>query len=92
MDGAGRRTARQEAGRPREKQPARAMDGPAGVKWRGQDSNNPVFSRGKPAVANSSGAYSGALPANLKHVIDNWGLLTEDDRRRIRAIVDGRLA
>lgn len=32
MDGAPRRTARLEAERPRKKQPAGAMDGPAGVK------------------------------------------------------------
>ena len=39
MDAAPRRAARLEAGRPRKKKPAGAMDGPAGVKWRGQDSN-----------------------------------------------------
>jgi len=50
------------------------------------------FSPGNTAFSDPGGAYSGALPTNLKHVVDNWGLLTEDDRRRIRAIVDGRLA
>jgi len=25
-------------------------------------------------------------------MIEAWGLLTDDDRRRIRAIIDGRLA
>jgi len=44
------------------------------------------------AISDPGGAYSGALPANLKHVVENWGSLTEDDRRRIQAIVDGRLA
>jgi len=37
-------------------------------------------------------AKSDVVPADLKHVIEAWGLLTADDRRRIRAIVDGRLA
>jgi len=68
------------------------MDGPPGVKWRGQEVNNPTIPRGKPAITEGNGAQSGALPANLKHVVDNWESLTEDDRRRIRAIVDGRLA
>jgi len=52
----------------------------------------PRSSPGNTAISDPGGAKSGALPANLKHVVDNWGLLTEDDRRRIRAIVDGRLA
>jgi propionate CoA-transferase len=47
---------------------------------------------GNTAIFDPGGAKSGALPANLKHVVDNWGSLTEDDRRRIRAIVDGRLS
>ena len=50
------------------------------------------FPPGKTTILNPGGAKSGALPANLKHVVENWGSLTEDDRRRIRAIVDGRLA
>jgi hypothetical protein len=62
------------------------------AKWRGQDSKKPGFTREKPAFTESGGAKSGALPANLKHVVDNWGSLTEEDHRRIRAIVDGRLA
>ncbi len=52
----------------------------------------PRSSPGNTTIPNPGGAKSGALPANLKHVVDNWGSLTEDDRRRIRAIVDGRLA
>jgi len=48
--------------------------------------------QGNTTIPNPGGAQSGALSANLKHVVDNWGSLTEDDRRRIRAIVDGRLA
>ena len=50
------------------------------------------FPPGNTAFSDPGGAYSGALPANLKHVVDNWDSLTEDDCRRIRAIVDGRLA
>jgi hypothetical protein len=52
----------------------------------------PRSSPGNTTISNPGDAQSGALPANLKHVIDNWGLLAEDDRCRIRAIVDGRLA
>ena len=44
------------------------------------------------AISDPGGANSGERPANLKHLVDNWDSLTEDDRRRIRAIVDGRLA
>jgi len=51
-----------------------------------------ISSPGSTVIPNPGGAKSGALPANVKHVVDNWGSLTEDDRRRIRAIVDGQLA
>jgi hypothetical protein len=37
-------------------------------------------------------AKSDVVPADLSRVIEAWGSLTADDRRRIRAIVDGRLA
>ena len=47
---------------------------------------------GNTTIPDPGGAYSGALPANLKHVIEAWGSLTADDRRRVRAIVDGRRA
>jgi hypothetical protein len=43
-------------------------------------------------ISDSGGAKSGALPADLARLIEAWGGLAEDDRRRIRAIVDGRLA
>jgi hypothetical protein len=43
-------------------------------------------------ISDPGGANSGAPPANLTHLVDNWDSLTEDDRRRIRAIIDGRLA
>ena len=39
-----------------------------------------------------SGAESGAVQVALCRVFDSWGSLTADDRRRILAIVDGRLA
>jgi hypothetical protein len=52
----------------------------------------PRFSPGNATISDSGGAYSGALPADLAHVIEAWGSLTADDRRRIRAIVDGRQA
>jgi hypothetical protein len=32
------------------------------------------------------------VPDDLGHVVANWHSLTDDDRRRIRAIIDGRLA
>jgi hypothetical protein len=37
-------------------------------------------------------AKSDVVPADLARLIEAWGSLTEDDRRRIRAIIDGRLA
>lgn len=50
------------------------------------------FSTGKKGQGNPRGAQSGALPDDLGHVVANWPMLTDDDRRRIRAIIDGRLA
>ena len=47
---------------------------------------------GNTTIPDPGGAYSGAHPADLTHVIDNWHSLTDEDRRRVRAIVDGRLA
>lgn len=52
----------------------------------------PRSSPGNTTIPNPGGAESGALPADLAHVIETWGSLTDDDRRRIRAIVDGRRA
>ena len=49
-------------------------------------------SMGEPAIGSGGGADSGALPDDLGHVVANWPALTDDDRRRIRAIIDGRLA
>ena len=51
-----------------------------------------THSPGNTAISDSGGAKSGALPDDLTHVIDNWHSLTDEDRRRVRAIVDGRLA
>ena len=51
-----------------------------------------AYSPKNTTISDSGGAYSGALPADLAHVIEAWGSLTADDRRRIRAIVDGRQA
>ena len=39
-----------------------------------------------------SGAESGAVQVALCRVFDSWGSLTADDRRRILAIIDGRMA
>ena len=50
------------------------------------------FPPGNTTISDPGGAKSGALPADLAHVIDNWHSLTDEDRRRVRAIVDGRLA
>ncbi len=47
---------------------------------------------GNTTIPDPGGAYSGALPADLKHVIKAWGGRTADDRRRIRAIADGQRA
>ena len=50
------------------------------------------FPPGNTTISDSGGAESGALPDDLAHVIEAWGSLTDDDRRRILAIVDGRQA
>ncbi|MCY3015056.1 MAG: hypothetical protein NT171_10250 [Planctomycetota bacterium] len=51
-----------------------------------------AYSPKNTTISDSGGAESGALPDDLAHVIEAWGSLTADDRRRIRAIVDGRQA
>lgn len=51
-----------------------------------------AYSPENTTISDSGSAYSGALPADLAHVIDNWPSLTDEDRRRVRAIVDGRQA
>ena len=47
---------------------------------------------GNTAVGGIARAKSDVIPADLARLIEAWGSLTADDRRRIRAIVDGRLA
>jgi hypothetical protein len=44
------------------------------------------------AVEGIARAKSDVVPADLARLIEAWGSLTDDDRRRIRAIVDGRQA
>jgi hypothetical protein len=46
----------------------------------------------KTRVAAAGGAKSGALDPGLAVVVEHWSRLTDDDRRRISAIVAGRLA
>jgi hypothetical protein len=50
------------------------------------------FPSGNTAFSDPGGAYSGALPDDLGLIAAHWHLLTVDDRRRIRAIVEGRIA
>jgi len=50
------------------------------------------FSPGDTGDGGVARAKSDVVPADLAHVIDNWHSLTDEDRRRVRAIVDGRLA
>ncbi|MEN9667282.1 MAG: hypothetical protein RLZZ326_3645 [Planctomycetota bacterium] len=47
---------------------------------------------GNTAVGGIARAKSDVVSADLARLIEAWGGLTADDRRRIRAIVDGRLA
>ena len=50
------------------------------------------FPPGKTGGGGVARAKSDVVPADLAHVIDNWPSLTDDDRRRIRAIIEGRQA
>lgn len=52
----------------------------------------PADSSGDTPIQTPGGAQSGALEAGLAVVVENWSRLTDDDRRRISAIVAGRLA
>ena len=52
----------------------------------------PAESSGKTRVAAQGGAKTGALEPGLAFVVGHWERLTDDDRRRISAIVAGRLA
>jgi hypothetical protein len=52
----------------------------------------PTESPGNTTVGEIARAKSDVVPADLARLIEAWGSLTDDDRRRIRAIVDGRQA
>ena len=50
------------------------------------------FSRGKPHSPVEAAQNPAHFPADLAKLIQNWERLTGEDRRRIVAIVEGRLA
>ena len=50
------------------------------------------FSRGKPHSPVEAAQNPAHFPEDLARLIDNWAALTAEDRRRITAIVEGRLA
>ena len=50
------------------------------------------FSRGKPHSPVEAAQNPAHFPADLAKLIQNWGRLTGEDRRRITAIVEGLLA
>ena len=52
----------------------------------------PLYYSGNMAFLSQDDAESDARFAELETLIENWSLLTTDDRRRIIAIVNGRLA
>jgi len=52
----------------------------------------PGSSSGDTPIQTPGGAESGAPDPGLAVVVENWSRLTDDDRRRISAIVAGRLA
>ena len=52
----------------------------------------PLYHSGNMAFLSQDDAESDARFAELETLIENWSLLTTDDRRRIIAIVNGRLA
>jgi len=53
---------------------------------------SPRYLSGKTLVPTQDDAESDASSAELEALIERWGLLTSDDRRRMIAIVNGRLA
>ena len=70
MDAAHRRTARQEAGRRRKKQPAGAMDGPAGVKSvAGTGTEQTRFRSGKQVVVFKCDAECDAISTDRVEVL-----------------------
>ena len=52
----------------------------------------PRYLSGKTTLRTQDDAESDADSTGLDALVENWGLLTADDRRRIIAIVNGRLA
>ena len=50
------------------------------------------FSRGKPHSPVEAAQNPAHFPADLAKLIQNWERLTGEDRRRITAILEGRLA
>ena len=51
-----------------------------------------TYHSGKTTLRTQDDAESDADSTGLDAVVESWGLLTADDRRRIIAIVNGRLA
>ena len=54
--------------------------------------DQPSVFAGKTTPRDPDGAQNGALSPALARLVENWSRLTDDDRRRIEAIVAGRLA
>ena len=52
----------------------------------------PRYHSGKTTLRTQDDAESDADSTGLGALVKSWGLLTADDRRRIIAIVNGRLA
>jgi hypothetical protein len=69
------------------KKPAGAMDGPAGLKWRGQEANEPGFNREKQGMPEGNSADCSALPPDLALVVSAWVQLPEAVRAGILAMV-----
>jgi hypothetical protein len=69
------------------KKPAGAMDGPAGVKWRGQDSSKRGFTRECAGGPEGTNAKSNAVPSDLAQVVAAWERLPAAIRAGILALV-----
>ena len=52
----------------------------------------PLYHSGKTTFSTHDDAESDTSSTELDALTESWGLLTADDRRRIIAIVNGRLA
>ncbi|PHX98542.1 MAG: hypothetical protein CK530_13860 [Planctomycetaceae bacterium] len=53
---------------------------------------SPLYLSGKTPLPTQDDAESDASSTGLDALVERWGLLTSDDRRRIIAILNGRLA